>query len=90
MGAYNTIRSPLRCPRCGGSVEWQSKYLLYDGYVLANVMQEVDLTKNVDGEMHSTCPKCRLGLDAEIESGQVGPIKATALPAPPSLSTGSR
>jgi len=90
MGVYNIVNCAARCPKCGGAVEWQSKCLLYDGYLLANAMQEVSLTKNVDGETHTTCPACRLFLEARISKGQLGPIRKAPLPAPGSAGTGSR
>ena len=82
MGVYNIVNRAARCPKCGGAVEWQSKYLVYDGYVLANAMQEVALAENVDGEMHATCRACWLCLEATVSKGQLGPISKVALPAP--------
>jgi len=77
-------------PEVRRCLEWQSEHLLYDGYVLANAMQEVALAKNVDGEMHTTCPACRLFFEARISKGQLGPIKKAPLPAPGSAGSSSR
>ncbi|MDO8429445.1 MAG: hypothetical protein Q7S88_02335 [Candidatus Daviesbacteria bacterium] len=61
----------MRCPKCNEKIdEWQSKYLTYDGYVLANGLQEIKLNEHIDGEMHTLCDNCETFLDVPIVKGQ--------------------
>ena len=46
MGMYNIIKTNIKCVKCNEKVdEWQSKYLTYNGYLLANGLQKIKLDK---------------------------------------------
>jgi len=70
MGVFNTIKSSIKCPKCGNTVEWQSKRLVYDGFLVANAMQTLTLNEKMDGEMHTYCDKCKTGFDVTITKGK--------------------
>lgn len=70
MGMYNMIKTKKKCPTCEEKVEWQSKYLIYDGFVLDNLLQEIILNKHVDGEMHAYCENCKVFVEVTIVKGK--------------------
>lgn len=76
MGAFNTIKSSMKCPKCGQIVEWQSKRLVYDGILVANAMQTIVLNEKMDGEMHGFCDSCRTSTDVVIEKGEITGVKS--------------
>lgn len=76
MGIYNIIKSTVGCPKCNKKIEeWQSKYLTYDGYLLANGLQEIKLNEQMDGEMHTLCDNCKAFLEVTIVKGAVKKVK---------------
>lgn len=75
MGMFNIIKTKKGCPSCGRGVEWQSKHLTYDGFVLDNLLQEVKLNKHVDGEMHTYCEKCGSSVEVTIKKGEDKGVK---------------
>ena len=77
MGVFNHIETDRPCPTCKQPLEWQSKHLTYDGYLLANAMQVVSLSERVSGEMHTFCDTCKTFYDVEIAGGVPGPMKAS-------------
>ncbi len=79
MGVYNVIKNKTKCPKCQSPVEWQSKRLEYDGFLLANVMQGIKLNERMDGEMHTFCDRCKLGFDVTIEKGEKKEIKSSGV-----------
>lgn len=72
---FNVIKSKLKCPKCHETVEWQSKYLTYDGYVLENLLQDITLNKHMDGEMHTFCDSCKTAVDVDIKKGKEDKLK---------------
>jgi hypothetical protein len=82
MGAFNTIRSDRTCPTCQSPVEWQSKRLEYDGLIVANAMQVIELKPQMDGEMHAYCAACKTWTDATIKQGKVTELRSSKLPLP--------
>lgn len=70
MGMFNIIKTKLRCPICGAKVEWQSKYLTYDTFVLENLLREISLSKHMSGEMHTYCEKCQKSTEITIKKGE--------------------
>jgi hypothetical protein len=78
MGAFNTIRSDQLCPNCQSQVEWQSKRLEYDGLLIANAMQVIELKPTMDSEMHAFCDRCKTWTDATIEQGKVTKLMNSA------------
>lgn len=80
MGLYDIIESTIRCPNCDQPLEWQSKYVTYDGFLLDNVNQTIPLTHHVNGEMHALCDRCRIFYEADIVDGKEGPLKSSRLP----------
>lgn len=83
MGLFNTVTSSIRCPTCDGALEWQSKHLTYDGFLLADVMETIPLSEHVSGEMHTSCDACQMWYDVEIHNGKEGEIKSEPLPPNP-------
>lgn len=79
MGAYNTIRCAQTCPNCHAPVEWQSKRLAYDGLLLANAMQVIELRPQMEGEMHAYCAACQIWTDATIHQGEVVALKTSTV-----------
>ncbi len=79
MGVYNVIKSKMKCPKCESKVEWQSKYLTYDGHVIENLLQDIVLTEHMAGEMHTSCSKCKALLEVTIVKGKEGKIKPRKL-----------
>lgn len=77
MGIYNTIHTEQTCPNCSAPVEWQSKHLDYDGLVLANAMQQIELKPQVEGEMHAHCDACKTWTDATIQQGKIVALKTS-------------
>ncbi len=75
MGVYNVIDTKTLCPKCHKPVEWQSKHLIYDGFVLANLLENIVLNERMEGEMHTFCDKCKTGFDADIINGQITNIE---------------
>lgn len=67
MGVFNIITSKRTCPQCHAKVEWQSKYITYDGFVLENLLQNIRLNNHIDGEMHTFCDKCKSAFEIEIK-----------------------
>lgn len=66
----------MRCPKCNEKVdEWQSKYLTYDGYLLANGLQEIKLNEHMEGEMHALCDNCKEFSEITIVRGKGKEIK---------------
>ncbi len=82
MGVFNIIRSEQTCPNCHAPVQWQSKSLEYDGLILANVMQVIELRPQMDGEMHAYCDACKTWTDATIQQGKVGELKTSTVTPP--------
>ncbi len=82
MGLYNTILSDIRCPNCNQRLEWQSKRITYDGYLLANAMQTIPLTQHISGEIHTSCDECRIFYEVEISTGEEGPLMSSKIPSP--------
>ena len=70
MGMYNTIKTKKPCPKCGAEVEWQSKYLTCDGYVLDNLLQKIVLNEHMDGEIHTYCDVCGTYVEITIQKGK--------------------
>lgn len=76
MGMFNIIKSTMKCPKCNGKIdEWQSKYLTYDGYLLANGLQEIKLNEYMEGEMHALCDNCKAFSEVTIVKGKVKKVK---------------
>ena len=71
MGMYNVLQSNMVCPQCQGKVEWQSKHLTYDGFVLDNLLQDIPLSEHLDGEMHTWCDHCNAFTNVTIEQGEI-------------------
>lgn len=80
MGLYNIIRSELTCPGCHAPVEWQSKELDYDGLIIAEAMQVIELRPLMDGEMHTSCRKCKTLTRAIIRNGNVVDLETSTIP----------
>jgi len=70
MGVYNLIQSDLVCPLCTSSVEWLSKYLVFDGFVLENLLETIQLRDTMQGEMYAACRQCGAWLEVEITDGK--------------------
>ena len=79
MGAFNTILCDQTCPACRARVEWQSKKLDYDGLILANAMQVIELRPGMDGEMYAHCEACGTWIDATIRQGRVVDLKTSTI-----------
>lgn len=70
MGAYNRIQSDIHCPNCHCTLEWLSKYLVYDGFLLENVLDTMTLRDKMYGHMYTSCKQCNIWIEAEIENGK--------------------
>jgi len=75
MGMFNVIKTDTACPTCQRPLQWQSKSITYDGYLLENAAQSVQLTERISGEMHSLCDSCRTWYDLEITNGREGSLR---------------
>ena len=82
MGVFNTIKSSMKCPKCGKMSEWQSKRLVYDGVLVANTMQTITLNEKMDGEVHGFCNSCKTFTEAVIKKGKITRVKSYK-PKPP-------
>jgi hypothetical protein len=70
MGIFNTIKSDLKCPICKSELEWQSKFLEYDGLPIDTAMITIELRQTMNGEMHTSCDTCKTWLETEIKNGK--------------------
>lgn len=77
MGAFNTIYTKQACPNCHAPVEWQSKELEYDGLIIANAMQVIELRPQMEGRMHAYCDACKTWTDATIHRGKIATLKTS-------------
>lgn len=59
MGVYIQITNQFSCPVCKQQLhKWQSKDLNYDGYPIENLLQQLQINKKIDGEVHTNCDVC--------------------------------
>ena len=70
MGVYNRIQTDLVCPICDSKVAWLSKYLVFDGFVLDNLLETIELRDTMHSEMYAACHQCGRWLEAEIAGGK--------------------
>jgi hypothetical protein len=70
MGVYNRIQCDVPCPICNSELNWLSKYLVYDGFVLENLLETIELRDTMHGEMYTSCKQCGTWLEAEIIDGK--------------------
>ena len=72
MGMFNYVKVKASCPECRAKLRgWQSKYMTHAGHEIARTLENIEITGEISGEIHTMCDTCGAWYDWSVKDGQI-------------------